>query len=51
MEKSRMIHIRLGETLHRQVRLICADKDTTIQDYVEELIRKDLSKKKGGIKL
>ena len=46
-----MIHIRLGEALHRQVRLICADKDTTIQDYVEELIRKDLSKKKRGIKL
>jgi len=41
MEKSRMIHIRLGEVLHRQVRLIFADKDTTIQDYVEELIRKD----------
>ena len=51
MDKSKMIHIRLGEALHRQVRLICADKDTTIQDYVEELIRKDLSKKKGVLKL
>ena len=46
-----MIHIRLSEAVHRQVRLVCADKDTTIQDYVEELIRKDLSKKKGVLKL
>ncbi len=51
MEKYKMIHIRLSEKLHRQVRLICADKDVTIQDYVEELIQKDISKKKGGIKL
>tara|TARA_B100000315_G_C14127638_1_gene385431 strand:- start:155 stop:325 length:171 start_codon:yes stop_codon:yes gene_type:complete len=50
MEKTRMIHIRVSETLHREIRLLCADKDITIQKYVNDLISNDLVnlKKKGG---
>ncbi len=45
-----MIHIRLPQSVRREIRFICADKDITIQSYVMDLIQKDFEErqKKGG---
>jgi len=40
----RKIHIRMGEDLHKRLRIRCAELDTTIQDYVVELLGRELSK-------
>ena len=39
----RKIHIRMGEDLHKRLRIRCAELDTTIQDYVVELLGRELS--------
>jgi predicted HicB family RNase H-like nuclease len=39
----RKIHVRVGEELHRRLRIRCAELDTTIQDYVVELLDRELS--------
>ncbi len=39
----RKIHIRMGEDLHKRLRIRCAELDTTIQDYVVELLDRELS--------
>jgi len=39
----RKVHIRMGEDLHRRLRIRCAELDTTIQDYVVELLDRELS--------
>jgi predicted HicB family RNase H-like nuclease len=39
----RKIHIRMGEELHKRLRIRCAELDTTIQDYVVELLDRELS--------
>jgi hypothetical protein len=39
----RKIHIRVGEDLHKRLRIRCAELDTTIQDYVVELLGRELS--------
>lgn len=39
----RKIHIRMGEDLHKRLRIRCAELDTTIQDYVVELLESELS--------
>lgn len=39
----RKIHIRLEEDLHRRLRIRCAELDTTIQDFVVELLGRELS--------
>ena len=36
--KSKMIHIRLSEELHQQLRIQVAKENQTIQDWVERLI-------------
>ena len=36
--KNKLIHIRLKESIHRKVRIICAYKDLSIQDYIAKLI-------------
>jgi hypothetical protein len=38
----RKIHIRMGEDLHKRLRIRCAELDTTIQDYVVELLDLEL---------
>lgn len=52
MEKKveRMIHIRLPETLHKRLRILTAELDTTIQKWVAEIVIKELEKewKKKG---
>jgi DNA modification methylase len=37
------IHIRLGDDLHRQLRVRCAYQGTTLQDFVEGLISEQLT--------
>jgi plasmid stability protein len=39
----RKIHIRMGEDLHKRLRIRCAELDTTLQDYVVELLARELS--------
>jgi len=39
----RKIHIRMGEDLHKRLRIRCAEIDTTIQDYVALLLERELS--------
>ena len=39
----RKIHIRMGEDLHERLRIRCAELDETIQDYVVELLGRELS--------
>jgi hypothetical protein len=39
----RKIHIRVGEDLHKRLRIRCAELDTTIQDYVVEPLDRELS--------
>ena len=39
----RKIHVRMGEDLHKRLRIRCAEVDTTIQDYVVELLGRELS--------
>jgi len=36
--KPKMIHIRLSEDLHQQLRIQVAKENQTIQDWVEKLI-------------
>jgi len=37
--KTRMIHIRLPEDLHKKVRIRAAESDKTIQDWAVDAIR------------
>ena len=39
----RKIHIRMKEDLHRRLRIRCAELDTTLQDFVVELLDRELS--------
>ena len=39
----RKIHIRVEESLHRRLRIRCAELDTTIQDFVVKLLDRELS--------
>ena len=39
----RKILIRMGEDLHKRLRIRCAELDTTIQDYVALLLGRELS--------
>ncbi len=43
--KGRMIHIRLTDSAHKDLRVRVAEKDTTIQEWVEKLIEKALKGK------
>tara|TARA_B100001964_G_C13884775_1_gene444553 strand:+ start:350 stop:529 length:180 start_codon:yes stop_codon:yes gene_type:complete len=43
-EKQKMIHIKLDPKLHRLLRLECADKEMSLQDYVSNLLEKNLHK-------
>lgn len=39
-----MIHIRLDEQMHKKLRILVAHKDTTIQQLVNDLIRREVDK-------
>ena len=40
--KTRMIHVRIPEELHKRLRIRTAERDTTIQDWVAMVIRNEL---------
>ena len=40
--KTRMLHVRLPEELHKKVRIRAAEADKTIQDWVVESIKSRL---------
>lgn len=42
----RKIHIRMGEDIHKRLRIRCAELDTTLQDYVVKLLDRELSEGK-----
>lgn len=44
----RTIHVRFADDLHRRIRIRCAELDTTIQDFVVELLERELSTKPSG---
>jgi plasmid stability protein len=47
--KTRMIHIRLPEDLHKKVRIRAAESDKTIQDWAVDAIR-DYLNRQGELK-
>jgi len=51
--KSRMVHVRLPEELHKRLRIKAAEGDTTLQEWIaatieKELDRQDQEKGKGS---
>ncbi len=40
----KLIHVRLPEEVHKMLRITAAELDTTIQDWVADLIQKTLQK-------
>lgn len=43
MSSERKIHITLSDDVHQRLRVKCALNDTTIQNYVSQLIAQDVS--------
>ena len=41
---TRMIHVRIPEDLHKRLRIQAAERDTTLQDWVAMVIRKELDR-------
>ena len=41
--KTRMIHVRLPEDVHKKVRIRAAEMDATIQDWVLKVIQCELA--------
>lgn len=39
-----MIHIRLDEQIHKGLRLLVAHRDTTIQQLVNDLVRREIDR-------
>ena len=42
--KTRMVHVRLTEDLHKRLRIRAAESDTTLQDWVEMVIKNELDR-------
>jgi predicted HicB family RNase H-like nuclease len=40
--RTRMVHVRLSEELHKQLRIRAAESDTTLQDWVTIAIQNEL---------
>ena len=52
--KTRMVHVRLTEDVHKKLRICAAETDMTLQDWVaiaikNELDRQDREKGKGAV--
>jgi len=39
-----MIHIRLNEQIHKKLRILVAQRDTTIQQLVNDLIQREVER-------
>lgn len=44
--EGRMIHVRLSKSVHKRLRIRVAEEDTTIQDWVKDLIERTLQRTK-----
>ena len=44
-DDTRMFHVRVSEEDHRRLRVRVAELDTSIQDWVAELVIRELDKK------
>ena len=42
--KTRMIHVRLPEDVHKKLRIRAAEMDMTIQDWVLEVVQRELAR-------
>jgi len=42
--KTRMIHVRLPEDMHKKLRIRAAETDVTIQDWVVKVIQRELAR-------
>jgi len=42
-QKGRKLHVALPDDVHQKLRVKCALKDVTIQEYVASLITKDVN--------
>ncbi|MCL0058445.1 type II toxin-antitoxin system HicB family antitoxin [Dehalococcoidia bacterium] len=42
--KTRMIHVRLPEDMHKKLRIRTAETDVTIQDWVLKVIQRELAR-------
>lgn len=42
--KTRMIHVRLPEEVHKKVRICAAETDMTIQDWALDVIQRELAR-------
>jgi len=42
--KTRMVHVRLTEDLHKRLRIRAAESDTTLQDWVAMVIKNELDR-------
>lgn len=45
--KDRMIHVRLPEAMHKQVRIRAAETDQTIQDWVFKAVMRELERQEA----
>ncbi len=43
---TKTVSLRLNNELHKKIKLITVNEDTTIQRYLVELIKKDLKQRK-----
>ncbi len=46
--KKRMIHIRLSDEAHRRLRILAAELDTSIQEWVEGIVIRELERYERG---
>jgi predicted HicB family RNase H-like nuclease len=46
--EARLLHIRVSEEIHKRLRIRAAELDTSMQDVVEQMIERELGKKKEG---
>ena len=44
---TRMIHVRIPESLHKRLRVRAAEEDTTLQDWVATAITNELDRRKA----
>ena len=47
-EGARLLHIRVSEEIHKRLRIRAAELDTSMQNVIEQMIERELGKKKEG---
>jgi len=45
--KTRMIHVRISEDLHKRLRIRAAETEVTMQDWVQAAIKKELDRQEA----